>query len=155
MKTIPTALGALITVGLLAASGCSTGKSGQEIAATGPTIVDYKATPGTVELKGNLQPTAPAEIFADVKDFHANVTDVKVRFVHVPLEIPMKRLAGSTWHAVLTPDQLRKLAVTGQTMKYDANIIAMNDNGETSTSRSPLQIAIKTPEANQLTAGKG
>lgn len=145
----------VLPLAVLAAGGCSTiqgGKSGQEIAAKGPTILDAKSEPSTVELDTNLRPTtARAEIFADVKDFSAPITSVKARFVHVPIELPMEKLAGTTWHASLSPQQLKQLAVSGQTMKYDVNIIATNQKGESATSQQPVQVAVKTPEAKQLT----
>jgi hypothetical protein len=58
----------------------------------------------------------------------------------------MKYQGGTTWRAELTKDQLKLLAVSGQTMRYDANVIATNANGQVGMSREPIEIAIKAPE---------
>src|SRR6185437_7409108 len=85
---------ATATLGLmLFAIGCSSiggnSKSGQEIAATGPTVLDAKTSPATFDLNSNMDPVTRTQVIASVKDFQNRVTDVRVRFLHVPLEIPM------------------------------------------------------------------
>lgn len=143
-------------------NACSTGQGGgvggkqaKEISATGPTVLNVHSTPSTIELNKNLEPNAPAEVFADVKDFTSKITDVKLRFTHIPLEIPMEHVAGTTWKVQLSNDQLKKLAVAGQTITYDFEVIAANENGEISSNREPVQVAIKTPEPSEITTGAG
>ena len=135
---------------LLTGAACSSmpgqSESSQNLSANGPTILNARTQPGTIELNTALQPNQPAEILADVKDFNSTITDVKLRFVHVPLELPMKNIGGTTWRAQLSPKQLQLLAVSGKTMKYDANIIAKNEAGQTAVSGEPVTVAVKTPE---------
>jgi len=120
-------------------------KSGEDIAARGPTVVDVRSNPKTIELTGSSQPQA--EVLADVKDFNVKVSDVRLRFLHVPLELPMEHVEGSTWRAKLSRNQLERLAVSGQTTKYEANVIARNTKGEITVSEKPVTIAIKAPQA--------
>ncbi len=140
---------------MIAASGCSTlkggnTKSGEEIAMTGPTIVQAKAEPKVFQLDQSLAPIQQASVFADIKDFSANLEDVRLRFIHVPLELKMHRLAGSTWQASIPADALKKLAVSGQTMKYQIDVVARDANGHVATTKTPLEIAVKAPEAAEL-----
>lgn len=132
----------------LVGAGCSTTgeKSGEDIAATGPTVVDVKISPETVELNQSLEPMQTAEIVADVKDFTSRVTDVRLRFLRAPLEIPMQHVGGTTWRAQLSSEQLRLLAVGGKTIRYETNIIAKNEQGKVAVSPEPVEVAIKTPE---------
>ena len=108
-------------------------------------MLNARTEPGTIELNTQLQPKMTAEVVADVKDFNANVTDVRLRFSQVPLEIPMQNIGGSTWRAVLSPRQLQLLAVAGRTMKYDANVVAKDEAGMTGVTRDPFTIEVKTP----------
>lgn len=144
-------------VGILVLSGCSStpfssSKNAQNISATGPTILDAKTNPGTVELNADLKAPQNPQIFADVKDFNSPVKEVRARFIHVPIELSMNQLAGTTWEASLTPDQVKQLAVAGQTMHYQANIVATDADGRVAVTQSPIDIAIKSPDASQLTA---
>lgn len=125
------------------------GKSGEELAATGPTVVTARANPETIELNKNFQTMNPAEIVAEVKDFSSKVTEVRVRFVRVPMEVQMQNIGGSTWRAQLTPQQLRTLAVGGETMTYEANIVARNEEGLVAISRQPVDIVVKAPDLAQ------
>lgn len=132
-------------------SSCSSvigtgGPSDKEISARGPTVLYVRAEPGTIELNRDLRPLEPAEVLADVKDFRDKVTEVKLRFINVPMEIPMENVGGTTWRARLTPEQLKKLAVSGQTIKYETEVVAKNSQGLTATSEKPAIVAIKTPE---------
>lgn len=135
--------------GALAVSGCSTvrgGKSGQQLSSTGPTIVSVDTRPGTFELNEALQPTQDSEVVAQIKDFTSEISEVKLQFVNVPMEIPMDHVGGTTWRAVLTPEQLRSLAVAGETMNYDANVIARNEDGLSTVSADPVEIEVRAPE---------
>jgi hypothetical protein len=143
---------------ILLGSSCSTfssKKSGEDIASNGPTILTVKADPSTVDLDQNLRPKENSMVFADVKDFQSNVRNVHLRFIHVPLDIPMKRVAGTTWQGELTPAQLKELAVSGQTMRYQANVIATNESGQTGVSASPVDISVRAPEPKQLSGVAG
>jgi hypothetical protein len=134
-------------------SGCSTikgGKSSEELAQTGPTVVQVKTEPSTIKLDTSLNPVQAASVYADVKDFSAPVEDVRLRFIHVPLELKMHQLSGSTWEANLPADALKKLAVSGQTMRYQADIIARDSQGHVATTKNPVDIAVKAPEASEL-----
>ena len=138
----------LTTLGVSLLAACSStgkSKSGQDLATTGPTIVDVKTNPGTFEVNRNFQPNRPPEIIAEVKDFTSPVSDVRIRFVNVPMEIPMEHVAGTTWRAVLTPEQLKQLAVGGQTMNYQVRVVAKSSDGMTTTSADTTNVAVKTP----------
>jgi hypothetical protein len=142
----------LIAVGaVFAANGCSSMSKSEskEFASNGPTVMNARAEPSTVELNRNLQPIQNSEVLADVKDFRGKVTDVRLKFVHVPVTVPMENVGGTTWRARLTPQQLRSLAVSGKTISYDANIVAKNDKGQAATSSSPVTVSIKAPEITQ------
>jgi hypothetical protein len=145
----------LIALSVLAlASSCAslTGKnttSGENLSAAGPTVMEARANPGTVELNDNLQARQRAEVLADVKDFSSKVRDVKLRFTHVPIELSMDNVAGTTWRAEISPDQLKQLAVSGSTMKYEAQVIATNEKGQVATSREPVTIQVKAPDLAQ------
>src|SRR5688572_5545221 len=92
-----------IAFALILVSGCSTlkpGNTGEELAASGPTVVDVRVNPETIELNKSLQPTSQAEVLAEVKDFTSPIKNVKLRFTRVPLEIPMQHIGGTTWRAV-------------------------------------------------------
>lgn len=153
-KTLPIVIGIALSV-ITFAAGCSTigGKqesSGQEISASGPTIMNARSNPETFELNNRLQPMQTAEVYADVKDFTSQIRNVRLRFLHVPIEVPMQRVAGTTWRAELTPQQLKALAVSGQTMNYEANVIATNEKGQTAVAKEPLKVAVKAPDVTQL-----
>jgi ABC-type glycerol-3-phosphate transport system substrate-binding protein len=149
MKTLKTLSPILLSLSLLSISACSTGsKSADDLAYTGPTVLDAKTNPGTFELNRQMTPKTEAQVVADVKDFNAKITDVRLRFVRVPVEIPMKlsKDKADQWVADLSKDQLRELAVAGHTMNYDANIIAKNSKGQVATSKKPINVAVKAPD---------
>lgn len=138
---------ALTAAGL---SACSTVRgekqASQELTETGPNVVNVRSNPDVVSLNRNYQPSGPAEVLAEVKDFTSPIQDVKLRFTNIPLEIPMQHVAGTTYRAELTPQQLKALAVGGQTMTYDANVIARNSKGQIAMSKQPVQVAVKAPD---------
>ena len=131
-------------------AGCSSlggnQTSSKELSANGPTILNARTEPSTVELNPNLQPKEAPQVLADVKDFNSNVNNVKLRFVHVPLEIPMHNIGGTTWEGRITQKQLSMLAVAGKTMNYEANIIAKNEAGQTAVTESPITVSVKAPD---------
>jgi hypothetical protein len=140
----------IATGALLVANGCSSmpghSESGKEISANGPTILNAHAEPSTVELNRNLQPMQAPEIIADVKDFNSKISNVQLKFTHVPIQVPMENVGGTTWRAQISPQQLKTLAVSGKTISYDANVVARNEQGQTSTSSSPITLSIKAPD---------
>ena len=152
MKTLFKIVGSILPIAVITMSGCATlrgEKGGEDIAATGPTVINVRTNPGTIELDRSFRPMKGAEVLADVKDFTAKVTDVRLRFQHAPLEIPMQHVGGTTWRAQLTPEQLKLLAVSGQTISYDATIIARDENGKVAMSKDPVKVAVKAPELAQ------
>lgn len=140
----------LLASALALSTGCSSimGKkeSDEDIARSGPTVLYARTEPGTIELNRDLAPLQPARVIADVKDFKNQVTDVKLQFNNVPLEIPMTNVGGTTWQAEISPRQLEMLAVSGRTMSYEAQVIAKNNKGQVAMSRDPVEVEIKTPE---------
>lgn len=109
-------------------------------------MLNPRTQPGTIELDRDLLPTTSAEVLADVKDLSSNVNDVRVRFAHVPIEVPMTNVGATTWRATLSARELQLLAVPGRTMTYDANIVAKDEAGQTSVSKNTVQVAIKAPD---------
>lgn len=144
----------LLAAAALTTSSCSTiqGKeSGEKIASSGPTVLFARTQPGTIELDRDLVPIQSAQVLADVKDFKSKITDVKLQFQNVPLEVPMENIGGTTWRAVLSPRQLELLAVSGKTIKYDAQVVARNEEGQVGMSEKPVQVAIKAPDISKKT----
>lgn len=115
-------------------------------AVQGPTVIYAHTEPSVVELNRDLQPLRPAEVIADVKDFSSPVTQVSLRFLKVPIEIPMHNIGGSTWRAELTPKQLQDLAVSGRTVRYDAIVVTKNEDGDVGRLKRPVQVAVKAPD---------
>ncbi len=149
------AIALFLVAGITGCSSMSGTKSdaGKDISATGPTVLNERVMPGTVELDKSLQSKEPVQVVADVKDFQAPVTDVKLQFLHVPLTVPMEKVGGSTWSATLSPEDLRQLAVSGQTMSYQAQVIATNESGNIGTSADPVSISVKTEDLAQRDTG--
>jgi hypothetical protein len=147
MKTSKTLSPLVVSISLIFLGACSSAsKNSQDIASTGPTVLDVRTNPGTFALNQNMTPVSSAQVVADVKDFNGKVSDVRLRFVHVPIEVPMQQVTPSTWVADLNQSQLRQLAVNGHTMKYDANVIAKDNKGLTAVSGTPVEISIKAPD---------
>jgi len=136
----------IASLGLGCASAGTKGKTGKDISPSGPTVMNERAVPDSVEFSKTAGTPKSPEILADVKDFNAEVSDVRVRFLHVPLELTMQNIGGTTWRASLTPKQLQDLAVTGETMRYEANVIATNNQGQTAVSTSPITLTIKAAD---------
>lgn len=113
--------------------------------------MNTRAIPETVELNRSYQPTQTPEILTEVKDFESKITGVTLRFVNVPLEVAMRNVAGTTWRATLSPAQVKMLAVGGQTMRYEANIVARNQNGEVAVSKEPIEISVRAPDLAEST----
>lgn len=137
--------------------GCSTAPtptyvSEAKVAPTGPTVMNARSSPSTVELDTQLQAKYNPQILADIKDFTSPVNKVTLRFMDVPIEIEMNNLQGTTWQATLTPEQVKKLAVSGKSIKYFLEIIATDEQGRSASSPEPVQIVIKAPELARATS---
>jgi hypothetical protein len=142
-----------LPIGAIFGASCSSGplsssKSDKDVAVNGPTILEAKTSPGTFELNRRMQAQTGAEVIAEVQDFQAPITKVSLRFVHVPLSVPMTHVRGSTWSAELTAQQLKMLAVNGQTIKYQANVVAESSDGRSASTQNPITVAIKSPDMN-------
>ena len=138
---------------ILQATACSSmpwhQESAKNIAPTGPTVLNAHADPGTFELNNQLQPIQNNQVLADVKDFNSKVVEVKLNFTQIPLSVPMKNIGGTTWAAQLSPDQLKSLAVSGKTMKYEGTVVAKDEAGKSATSKGTVAIWVDTPEIKQ------
>ncbi|MBC7692246.1 MAG: hypothetical protein H7222_10795 [Methylotenera sp.] len=133
-------------------SACSTlkgEKSAANIATTGPSVVSAKSQPSTFELDRQMNPTSGADVVAEVKDYSSNIAEVNLRFIHVPMTVPMTHVGGTTWTAHFTAEQLKVLAVGGQTIAYDANVIARNEDGQTAVGAETVKVAVKAPDLTQ------
>jgi len=117
MKTfqfVTAVVGLLIgSAGAMGLAGCSSMNSskdtGKEMSATGPSILNERTIPETIELSQNLEAVGPAEVLADIKDFRADVVNARLKFTHIPLEIPMQNIGGTTWRARLSQEDLKQL----------------------------------------------
>ncbi len=140
----------LASLVVMTSAGCSSspvsGPTSKDLAYDGPTIIDAKLEPSTIELNRDLKMNN-AQVVAEVADYGAKVKSVTLDFKDIPLKIPMKHLKASTWTATFTEKQLEKLAVNGKTMKYEAKIIAKDANGRSAESRDTITIAVKAPDA--------
>ena len=121
----------------------------------GPSVGQGRTEPGIVEINREFQPLRPAQVFADIKDYTSKISEVSLQFAGVPLEVPMENIGGSTWRAQLTPRQLEMLSVSGRTIHYEANVVARDEDGKVGSTRTPIEVAIKTPDLTASNAGAG
>ena len=125
----------------------SAGPGSHQLSANGPTVINARAEPGVIVLNSDMQPMSPAQVIADVKDFKSRVTDVRLKFLDVPLEVPMENIGGTAWRAELTPQELQMLAVSGKTVKYRARSWLPRTPAEISLQATePLFVAVKAPQ---------
>ena len=61
----------------------------------------------------------------------------------------MKNIGGTTWRGTLSSKELQRLAVSGATINYDANVVAKDEKGKTAVSSKPLTVAIKAPDLSR------
>jgi hypothetical protein len=108
-------------------------------------ILTARTEPGTIELNRDLQPLRVPVVQADVRDFHSKVKEVMLEFDNIPVTVPMKNVGGDTWEVELDDRALEMMAVSGQTTKYGAEIIAVNEDGKKGLSEKPVEIAVKAP----------
>ncbi len=151
LKTLIPAAALVLTT---ACSTLSGDKSGEDLSQSGPTVVSAQVQPENIQLGEDWQVEQTPTITAEIKDFTASVDDVRLRFLRAPLEITMTQVGGTTWQANLTPEQVRMLAVGGETMKYEANIIARNEDGRIAVSQEPVTISVQAPSRGDQQAGK-
>ena len=121
-------------------------ESGEQIATTGPTVLNAHTEPGTFMLNRQLRADQTNKVVADVKDFTSKVSSVELSFNEIPITVPMKNVGGTTWVAELSPAQLKRLAVSGKTMNYEARVEAKDEAGKIATSKGPVEVSIQTPE---------
>lgn len=112
----------------------------------GPIVLNVRANPETVNLDRNFKPTSPAEVLAEVKDYKAEVTEVRMNVRNTPISIPMQHVSGTTWRATLTPAQLKTLGIGDQTTQYDVDVIAKDSMGLSKVERSTASIQVKGPD---------
>jgi hypothetical protein len=127
-------------------TSCSSGPAPKPQSDPGsPIILTARTEPGTIELNRDLQPIRTPKILADVEDLHSKVTEVELEFENVPLTVPMTKGEGNTWEVQLDDHALEMMAVSGETAKYGAQIIAKNADGKRALSEKPLIISVKAP----------
>jgi hypothetical protein len=151
MKTLKIIRPILVGMSLVAVSGCSSlgSKSADDLAYSGPTVIESRTDPSTFELNRKLEPKTDTQIVATVKDFNSKVTDVHLHFTRVPIDVPLKKGSGDEWVGSLSKKDLKELAVSGHTMKYEGTIIVKSKDGQVATGKSPLDIYVKTPDTTQ------
>jgi len=131
---------------LSACSSSPKGSEDQQMVMGGPRIVNPRAQSDTIELNQYFQAKEPNAFFVDVQDFGGSVENVKLRFLNAPIEIPMDKVGGTTYRGELSSQQLKSMAVTGKTMKYDAKVVARNDRGVVSVSKDTLSVEVEAPD---------
>jgi hypothetical protein len=104
-----------------------------------------RTEPGTIELNRDLQPIRVAKVQADIQDLHSEVTEVTLQFDNVPLTVPMTKVGGTTWEVQLDSHALEMMAVSGETAKYGAQIMAKNADGKQALSDRPVVVSVKAP----------
>lgn len=148
-------IASLFATSLIALSACTSAPTLPPIEAklspTGPTVLNPRSSPSQVELDAQLQAKYNPQFLADIKDFSSPVNKVTLRFMEVPIEVDMRNLQGTTWEATLSPEQVKKLAVTGKSMKYRVEIVATDEEGRSAVSAEPVQITITAPEIARST----
>ncbi len=134
----------LLTLAPLAS--CSSGPAPIKESDPGaPIILTTRTDPGTIELNRDLQPIRTPKIQADIEDLHSKVTEVTLEFEDIPVTVPMVNVGGSTWEVQLDDRALEMMAVSGQTAKYGATIMAINADGKRALTEKPVEVAVKAP----------
>jgi hypothetical protein len=166
MKVSPFRLKTIALSLMLISAGCSSApsscqKNQASVAAPAPVIIHPRAIPEKVALTENLEISQPIEVYADIKSFNSNLDQVKLRlsfspetqqnlrFFKTPVEVSMKKVNGSTWKAELGNNELKKLGINGETLKYEGHILAQNDKGQVTISKDPIELIIQTPPVDE------
>jgi hypothetical protein len=134
-------------------SGCATTQT-RDAPDTGPTIISLKAEPALVQVTRNLDAPLTPVVTADVRDGGREVREVKLRFLHLPLEVPLENVGGSIWRAKLSREQIAMLAVGGHTITYQAHVVARDDLGLIAISRHFIDVAVRTPDLSTRVASR-
>lgn len=139
----------LLSVALLThltVTACSSGPAPKRQSEPGsPIILTTRTEPGTIVLNRDLQPIRVPTIQADIQDLHSEVTDVQLAFDNVPVSVPMTKVGKTTWEVQLDSRTLEMMAVSGETAKYGAQILAKNADGKLALSEKPVIVAVKAP----------
>ncbi|MFL5812633.1 MAG: hypothetical protein ACJ763_03575 [Bdellovibrionia bacterium] len=131
---------------LLITTACSSGPAPKPQSDPGsPIILTMRTEPGTIELNRDLQPIRVPKVQADIQDLHSEVTEVMLQFDNVPLTVPMNKVSGNTWEVQLDSHALEMMAVSGETTKYGAQIMAKNADGKKALSDQPVIVSVKAP----------
>ncbi len=137
------------------ASGGGVATSGMPIAP--PVIANPRVVPNVVILGPRLDAAQPVNVYVDIKSLGSNLdkvklrlyfasdTDQRLKFFERPVSVDMKHLEGSTWRAELSDNELKKLAINGESLKYEGHIIAQNDQGQTTVSSETITFTIQAP----------
>ena len=129
------------------AVGCSTTEQKNvEDASRGPVVMNPRSSPEKVELNRYLQAKQPQQFYAEVQDMTSPITEVRARLGGTNVEIPMEKVGGTTYRGELSSDQLKQLAISGQTVEYKAQITARNENGVIGMSKEVAELEIKAPQ---------
>jgi hypothetical protein len=137
----------LLTLFLASCSSSPQNPNTVELYKNAPTVLNARSEPSVVIMNSDMEPVTPTQVFADVKDFSSPVVDVRLKFNDVPIEVPMQRVGTtSVWKTELTPQQLQMLAISGDTVKYKATVIAKDMNGNSTQTAQPLFVTVKAPQ---------
>lgn len=138
-------LGSLLLT-IVSLTSCSSGPAPSKESDPGsPIILTTRTEPGTIELNRDLQPLRVPKVQADIEDLHSKVTEVTLEFEDIPVTVPMTNVGGSTWEVQLDEHALEMMAVSGQTAKYGATIMAKNADGKRALTEKPVEISVKAP----------
>jgi hypothetical protein len=155
-------LSLIVVSSLIGVFGCSSAPTANEQAKTSPpVVVNPRVEPQKVNLSEDFKASRPVDVLADVKSFDSPVTSVslrlyfspeteqRVRFFKNPVEVPMKKVEGTTWRARLTADELRSLAISGQSLKYQGQVVAKNSNDQITMSGQSVELTVQAPPVVQ------
>lgn|GEM_PF-1616303 len=155
-NTLLALVGSLSLTTLLVAGCSSTPSSNSEKMAYAPSVINPRSSLPVVAVGSDLKPAQTPEILADVKDFGSDITDVKLRlslssdtpenmrYLRGPIDVPMEHVQGTTWRAKLSDEQIKQLAINGQSMHYEGKVIAKNDKGLVAFSQTPVDLTVQT-----------
>ncbi|MDR3608678.1 MAG: hypothetical protein P4M08_15045 [Oligoflexia bacterium] len=179
MNKIPSTL-VLVAVSSFVAAACAspqqsgggTQAAGQtaERSAAGPAIIRPRTVTPILVMTPDLRLAKTPNIVAEIKpvDPTSKVSSANLQLVldqtmvkgtssestlRQPLLVQMKPVAGTTWGASLTDDQLKKLAINGQEVNYIGRIIAKSDNGGTTVSEDIVRLTIAAPPVVEKSTG--
>jgi hypothetical protein len=147
----------LVGIALLSSACAATSKTEAHprIAPGGPAILNPRAQPGFVDLRNRPAMGGKPEISAEVLDARSRIdtvrlrlyfsdgVDERIRYFKAPLDIEMKPVGGAKWHAILDDRQLNLLAIAGESLTYNARVIARDEQGRVCVSNTPFEVTIR------------